>query len=283
MRSEEEMYHLILQKAQLDERIRGVLLNGSRANKHVKPDRLQDFDIMYVVTELTSFIEDSRWVDYFGPRLIMQLPDESALFPKDTSKETFAYLMQFEDGNRIDLTLISNETVKKQTKLDSLTKVLLDKDQLFTNLPESDATDYLVSLPSEAEFNDCINEFWWVSTYVAKGLARKEITYAKAMLDGPVRDMFLLALNWKLVAQSNQPLNLGKNGKFLQSYLTTEEWRTLLTTYSNGEIQSTWEALFNMCAFFMAISDYIELKLEYKNKTKQEKILTYLEKLKNNQ
>lgn len=269
MRSEEEMYHLILQKAQLDERIRGVLLNGSRANKHVKPDRLQDFDIMYVVTELTSFIEDSRWVDYFGPRLIMQLPDESALFPNDTSKETFAYLMQFEDGNRIDLTLISSETVKKQTKLDSLTKVLLDKDQLFTNLPESDATDYLVSLPSEAEFNDCINEFWWVSTYVAKGLARKEITYAKAMLDGPVRDMFLLALNWKLVAQSNQPLNLGKNGKFLQSYLTTEEWRTLLTTYSNGEIQSTWEALFNMCAFFMAISDYIELKLEYKNKTKK--------------
>ncbi len=60
MRSEEEMYHLILQKAQLDERIRGVLLNGSRANKQVKPDRLQDFDIMYVVTELTSFIEDSR-------------------------------------------------------------------------------------------------------------------------------------------------------------------------------------------------------------------------------
>ncbi|WP_413517377.1 aminoglycoside 6-adenylyltransferase [Carnobacterium maltaromaticum] len=283
MRSEEEMYHLILQKAQLDERIRGVLLNGSRANKQVKPDRLQDFDIMYVVTELTSFIEDSRWIDYFGPRLIMQLPDESALFPNDTSKETFAYLMQFEDGNRIDLTLISSETVKKQTKLDSLTKVLLDKDQLFTNLPESDATDYLVSLPSEAEFNDCINEFWWVSTYVAKGLARKEITYAKAMLDGPVRDMFLLALNWKIVAQSNQPLNLGKNGKFLQSYLTTEEWRALLMTYSNGEIQSTWEALFNMCTFFIAISDYIELKLKYKNKTQQEKVLTYLEKLKNSQ
>lgn len=92
MRSEEEMYHLILQKAQLDERIRGVLLNGSRANKHVKPDRLQDFDIMYVVTELTSFIEDSRWVDYFGPRLIMQLPDESALFPNDTKERNFCLL-----------------------------------------------------------------------------------------------------------------------------------------------------------------------------------------------
>jgi hypothetical protein len=33
-----------------------VLLNGSRANTRLKPDPLQDFDIIYLVNDLESFI-----------------------------------------------------------------------------------------------------------------------------------------------------------------------------------------------------------------------------------
>lgn len=38
-----------------DDRIRAVFLNGSRANKNVPTDIYQDYDIVYVVTELESF------------------------------------------------------------------------------------------------------------------------------------------------------------------------------------------------------------------------------------
>ena len=38
MRSEREMMNLILGTAQADERIRAVILNGSRANPNVKRD-----------------------------------------------------------------------------------------------------------------------------------------------------------------------------------------------------------------------------------------------------
>jgi aminoglycoside 6-adenylyltransferase len=55
MRSKDEMYELILNTARDDDRIRAVILNGSRANPNAPRDIFQDFDIIYLVTELAPF------------------------------------------------------------------------------------------------------------------------------------------------------------------------------------------------------------------------------------
>ena len=55
MRSEKEMYDLILGFARADERVRGVILNGSRANPNAPRDKYQDYDIVYVVRDFNSF------------------------------------------------------------------------------------------------------------------------------------------------------------------------------------------------------------------------------------
>mgnify|MGYP000256913645 CR=1 FL=1 len=52
MRSEKEMYDLILGYANADENIRAVILNGSRANPNRKPDPFNDFDIVYLVSDI---------------------------------------------------------------------------------------------------------------------------------------------------------------------------------------------------------------------------------------
>lgn len=63
MRSEKEMLDLILGIAKDDERIRAVYMNGSRTNPNVPKDIFQDYDIVYVVTETESFIEDRQWIN----------------------------------------------------------------------------------------------------------------------------------------------------------------------------------------------------------------------------
>lgn len=47
---------------------------------------------------------------------------------------------------------------------------------------------YWVKKSSAACFADCCNEFWWISTNVAKGLWREEILYAYENLNS-VREM----------------------------------------------------------------------------------------------
>ena len=104
MRTEQEMFGLILQIAKDDERIRAVILEGSRANLNAPKDILQDYDIVYIVTEMAPFVDDPDWVQCFGELLIMQMP-ESMQDPPPLSNDRFTYLMQFRDGTRIDLSL----------------------------------------------------------------------------------------------------------------------------------------------------------------------------------
>jgi aminoglycoside 6-adenylyltransferase len=126
MRSEQEMFGLILSTARQDERIRAVILNGSRLNPNVPKDLFQDYDIIYIVTEVMSFRRDPGWIVRFGELMVMQTPDDMGAEPPGAG-DSYAYLMQFIDGNRIDLTLYPLARLDELPR-DSLSLLLLDKD-----------------------------------------------------------------------------------------------------------------------------------------------------------
>ncbi len=76
MRSEQQMFDLILDTARADERIRAVILNGSRANPNAPRDPFQDFDIVYLVTDVEPFVRNLEWIKRFGEMMILQMPDD---------------------------------------------------------------------------------------------------------------------------------------------------------------------------------------------------------------
>ena len=248
MRSEDEMLRLILSTAREDERIRAVILNGSRANPNAVPDRFQDFDIVYVVTDVAPFVDDPRWIDRFGERMILQTPALMADPPSEPG-DHFTYLMQFTDGNRIDLTLVPVEQVSA-LKEDSLCILLLDKDGQLPPFPRPSEASYLPQPPTAKDFADCCNEFWWVAPYVAKGLARGEILYGHHLLESALRQQLMKMLTWLFGIKTDFKRNPGKIGKHLQEVLSPKHWGMLLGTYSTAEVDATWEALFMMGALF---------------------------------
>lgn len=173
MRTEKEMLDLIINTAKEDERIRAVIMNGSRVNPNVKRDCFQDYDIMYVVKNIQSFTSNHNWIHRFGEIMIVQMPEEMSLLPADEDGK-FPYLMQFIDGNRIDLTLVPADLIHTFVGQDSLSKLLLDKDGCVEEFPPASDKDYMIKKPTEKEFLDCCNEFWWCSTNVGKGLVGTE-------------------------------------------------------------------------------------------------------------
>jgi len=217
MRDSETISRMLLSKAVADERIRVVLLNGSRANPKISPDPFQDYDIVYLVTDVASFTSDHKWIREFGETIIVQMPGSMELSQAPENKHSFAYLMLFDDGNRIDLTLFPVERLFIDFQFDSLTKVLLDKDNFFSSLPSSTDQGYLIPEPGEKKFRDVCNEFWWVSTYVAKGLCRNDITYAKEMFEIPVRKMFMVMIEWSIGSQHDFTVSVGKAGRLMKN------------------------------------------------------------------
>ena len=180
MRSEEEIYRLLIDIAKSDDRILAAYMNGSRTNPNVPKDIFQDYDIVYVVRETKTFIEDKDWIHRFGKILYMQYPDESPYYPSD-KENSYAWLMQFEDGVRIDLTVQSTQFALEHIHDDKLCRILLDKENLLPEIPKSTDEDYYVKKPTDAQFQACANEFWWCSNNIAKGLWREEMPYVQDM------------------------------------------------------------------------------------------------------
>lgn len=247
MRSEQQMLDLILKVAHDDERIRAVIMNGSRVNPTVTRDIFQDYDIVYVVSSLDELVRERDWLHTFGDLIIQQTPDDMGVPP--SANEKFAFLMLFTDGNRIDLTLYRVNQLH-QMKSDSLSLLLLDKDHIIEPLAPPCNQDYLTVPPTAKQYADCCNEFWWVSTYIAKGLWRRELAYAKYMYDRPVRDVLNLMLEWYIGIQTDFSVDPGKCGKYFEKYLEPRHWTAYVRTYPDADYEHIWNALFIMCDLF---------------------------------
>jgi aminoglycoside 6-adenylyltransferase len=255
MRSEHEMLELIVDMAKHDERIRAVIMNGSRTNPNARRDIFQDFDIVYIVTDVAAFKYNYDWIKRFGELMIMQMPEDMQ-DPAPVNDSRFRYLMQFTDGNRIDLTIYPLSRLNDLGK-DSLSLLLLDKDGIITPFAPASESDYFPKPPNAKAFADCCNEFWWVCPYVAKGLWREEITYAKYMLDKWVRDQLMKMLTWHIGIKTQFLRCPGKLGKHFKQYLEPELWEMLQKTYSDASYENTWEALYTMCDLFRIIAVHV--------------------------
>ncbi len=165
----ETLYNLILTTAQENTAILMIGSEGSRNDPTVTPDQYQDFDITYFVSDDVFPTFDVFDRSRFGDMMIQQILPE---------KNRWCWLMQFMDGNRLDLKIQPVSVVPDYLAEDTLNTILLDKTGHYTNLTATSDRTHWVQRPTQSEFDDSITEFFWVSTYVLKGILRGELLYA---------------------------------------------------------------------------------------------------------
>ncbi len=171
-RSQEQMLRLILQVAE-NIQVEAVAMSGSRTDTKASKDEFQDYDVVYVVDDLDNLTSDLSWLDQFGTRIIEQ---------HNVLGNRRLYLMLFEDGNRIDLTLCPTEYIQEWVDSEAGFTILEDKKGLFKPYFPSPQR-FWISPASEMDFKKACNEFWWVSAYVVKGICRKQVLYATEHLN----------------------------------------------------------------------------------------------------
>ena len=211
MRTETEMFDVILQTAKVLQ-VDAVAMSGSRTNSQAPKDEFQDYDVVYVMDDLDNLTSDLAWLDQFGTRIIEQY---------NLLGNRRLYLMLFEDGNRIDLTLCPKDQIQEWLENEADFTVLEDPKGLFESYyprPER----FWIHPASEMDFKKTCNEFWWVSAYVVKGICRKQVIYATDHLYGICQQELLKVLTWQ-VASDRGKVDIGKNYKYLFNYLPAEK------------------------------------------------------------
>lgn len=280
MRSEKEMLALITGFARKDRRVLAAWMNGSRANPRAPADEYRDYDIVYAVEETASFINSREWLKAFGIPLLVQEPDKNDAelgMPTDTSL-SYTWLMLFEDGSRIDLSIKTKEKALEAYVSDSLTVPLLDKCGLLPEIPAASDRDYHVQMPTQGSFAGCCNEFWWCMNNVAKGLARGEMPYAADMYNLYVHPMLAQMTEWYIGAENNFSVSVGKHGKYFEKYLKKELYAAYISTYSAAEAQALAQVVRSSCRLFGSLARQTAQALGFEyNASEESGLLRYLE------
>lgn len=266
MRDETEMLDLILQTAKTLQ-VKAVAMSGSRINPKAPKDEFQDYDVVYIVDYLDNLTSDLSWLDLFGKRLIEQhvLLDQRHL-----------YLMLFEDGNRIDLTLCPKEHIKEWVDSEAGFTVLEDPEHLFE--PYSQKLErFWMSPASETDFKNSCNEFWWVSAYVVKGICRKQVIYAADHLYGICQQELLKLLAWQVAADKGT-VDVGKNYKYLFNYLPAEKEKEFSNLLDFSSVEKLTKSLFATMQLFHREAQRLAQKLGFDyDKEVAEKMIEYAE------
>ena len=250
-RSEAQMLRLILQVAE-NIQVEAVAMSGSRTNPKAPKDEFQDYDVVYVVDDLDTLTSNLAWLDQFGARIIEQ---------HNILGNRRLYLMLFEDGNRIDLTLCPTEYIQEWVDSEADYTVLKDEKGLF--VPYSpNPQRYWTSPASAIDFEKACNEFWWVSAYVVKGICRKQVIYAMDHLYGICQQELLKILAWQ-VARDRGAVDIGKNYKYLFNYLPIEKEKEFSNLLDFSSVEKITQSLFSTMNLFHREAQILAQKMGF--------------------
>ena len=271
MKTENKMMELILQIAETLQ-VEAVALSGSRTNSESPKDEFQDYDVVYIVENLNDLLSDLSWLDQFGMRLIEQ---------HNVLGHRRLYLMLFEDGNRIDLTLCPKEYIQEWVDSEANFEVIKDDKGLFDSYIPSPKR-YWTCPPIEEEFAASCNEFWWVSTYVVKAIRRNQLIYATDHLYGICQQELLKVLAWQ-VTSDRGAVDIGKNYKYLFHYLPAEKEKEFSALLDLSSFDKITQSLFSTMKGFDREAQILAQKMGFTyDKEVAEKMIAYAkEKLSN--
>ena len=265
-RSEAQMLRLISQTAETLQ-VEAVALSGSRTDTKAPKDEFQDYDVVYVVDDLDNLTSDLAWLDRFGNRLIEQY---------NVLGHRRLYLMLFEDGNRIDLTLCPKDHIQEWVDSEADYTVLKDEKGLFDSYTTSPER-YWTSPASEIDFEKACNEFWWVSAYVVKGICRNQLIYATDHLYGICQQELLKLLAWQVSADKGT-VDVGKNYKYLFQYLPAEKEKEFSNLLDFSSIEKLSQSLLATMQLFHREAQRLAQKLGFDyDKEVAEKMIEYAE------
>ncbi len=246
MRTEQEILANVIAVASADENIRAVV------RTELLPVRayLYTFNFCLIVNDPGKYDGRGAFASCFGDRILLYRADRR--YP-DMFPDTKAHLMAFRDG----ITLVIH-AMGRAAFLDRFNRnrehgnawfgdtyrTILDKDGLLPPVERLEEKQTLYGhVPSEAEFGDAADEFWWVLKTFAEYTLREELPSAMFYLNTAVRDLLNQMLRWYLVLRSGRPVDLGILDSRLGVLLEEDLFLLYRKTYPDADEAHMWEAL----------------------------------------
>lgn len=279
MRKEREVLQQLLHWAIYNSNVRTVIINGSRGSFETAIDLFSDYDIEIGVEEITDFADYRKWILCFGEVM-------HSIF--EENEDCLMCLVLYRDYVRIDFKVYEVSFIKKYVQENRLPthwengfRVLLDKDDATSQLKKPVYNAYIINKPSENEFAEVVNNFWWDVTYVAKSLWRDELYYAKYMKAHICFSYLEKMFEWHVALEHNWNISANKHGRFFKRLMDAETWNKTENIFAGSDTEENWKAFFAMIELFRQCAITIAKTLDYIYPEETDiSIVDYLKKIK---
>lgn len=244
MRSENEVIDIVLKAANKDEDVRAVI----RTN--LLPKRKFDYYNFYFIVNNIEKYDSDVFANCFGERVLLYRGDRN--YPEFFPNNTKAHLMVFSDGVTIAINVMDKDTFLQRFNGevnhenvwigDTYLKIL-DKDDALPEIERLDEKQtWFSGKPSEEEFSETCNEFWWVLKTFAEYTFRKELPSAMFYLNVAVRDLLNKMIRWDLYLKAGEPVDMGILDCNMEKLLDEESFSLYKKTYPTSDYESIWDA-----------------------------------------
>ena len=242
-----------------NDNVRAMILTSSRVSKSSKPDKLSDYDVELIVKDLHLFNSDD-WLDYFGQTLVKWplMPRNAGFAPGSLTR-----LVVFKDFPRVDFQIIDNQHFDS-TDYNNGYKIIIDKDNIESKIVHPTLKKYIVTKPTEREFYETVDGFYWDLPYIAKSLRRGETAFARYMLLSAIRyESFERMLSWYVGLSNNWSINYGVHGRNLEKLMDIDFENEINSISATSEKKEIWQATLSMVDIFDRMSQEVGTQLGY--------------------
>ena len=245
----------ILEWARRDDAIRALVVTGSLARHDDTADEYSDLDIQVIATDIRRYIQDDRWLDHLG--------DVWIRFP--LRHDAPYRLVWFSGGIKVDFQFLASDTIQGDQLTDEYTRgyqILLDKDDLFRDLPPSLRLFPLAPPPSATEVQAAINEFWFEAIHVAQFIRRRDFWVVKHR-DWTMKTDLLRMLEWHTRLVRRQPINTWLLGRRVAHWADEETYVAVQRIWAGWDAPALWEALLIQLELFSRLSLELARALQF--------------------
>jgi aminoglycoside 6-adenylyltransferase len=253
--------------AETQDGIRAAVLIGSRARADHPADEWSDLDVLLVVRDMAAYTGQAEWVAQVGEpwlTFIEQTGDGRSLERRAL----------FAGGLDVDFAFFPDEALRQMFEhgappdaLDVFrrgARVLIDKDGLAARmLAAAREPAQLPAPPSEGEFLQCVNDFWYHTLWTAKHLRRGELWWAKSGCDERLKYLLRQMLEWQARAAQGPGHDTWLRGRFLEEWADPRALAELPGVYAHYDAEDVWRALLATMDLFRWTSQEVEERLGF--------------------
>ena len=268
--------------------IRAAIVIGSRARENCPADEWSDLDIVVFAVHPERYVSNADWLAHVGQpclTFVEKTPDggmeRRALFTGgldvDFAFDSMQMAQQLKQWLwwRAHFPLVLRLLPASMTRRvrDGVaffadvvrrgTHVLLDKDNFSKYLSLLAADAPAPTLPTQAEFLQVLNDFWYHTVWTAKKLRRGEVWMAKSCCDVYMKWLLLRVIEWHARVQNGAGYDTWHRGRFLEQWADPRAIADLRHAFAHYDQAEVRQALLATMELFHWLSLEIATRLDY--------------------